>query len=89
MLVQSKKHEIFEEHETNSNNVKACHNFFSPRNATSSNSDSRLLNHPTEALSHSEINVSAIENTSLPLARNQNSIILSFNNKAKREAEII
>ena len=89
VLVQSKKHEIFEEHKTNSNNVKACHNFFSPRNTTSSNSDSRLLNHLGEATSHSENNISAIENTSLPLAWNQNSIILSFNNKAKREAEII
>lgn len=59
-----KKHELSEKHKTNVNNLKACHNFFSPCNATLSNSDSSLLNHPIKP-SHSENNVSVIENTSL------------------------
>ena len=37
----------------------------SPHNATSLNSDSSLLNHPGEVTSHSENNISVIENTSL------------------------
>ena len=66
-----KKHELSEEYKANIN-LKTDHNFFSPRNATSSNSDSILLNHTGEATSHSENNVSVIANTSLQSTRNQN-----------------
>ena len=60
-----------------------------PNTVTSSNSDSSLLNHPREATSHSKNNISVIGNTSLQSTQNQNSIILSFNNKAKVDADII
>ena len=81
-----KKHKLSEEHKTNVNNLKACRNFFSPRNATlfspcnatSLNSDSSLLNYPGEATSHFENNISVFENTSLQSTQNKNSIMLSF-----------
>ena len=63
--------------------------FFSSHNATLSNSDSSLLNHPREQTSHSESNISVIESTSHQSSQNRNSIILLFNNKAKCGAAIL
>ena len=84
-----KKHELSEEHKTNLNNLKADCSFFSPHNTASLNWDSSLLNYPGEATSQSENNVSVIENAFLQSTQNENSIIVSFNNKVKPKAEII
>ena len=84
-----KKHELSEKHKRNVNNLIVCCNFSSPWNTTLLNSESSLVNHPGETRSHCENNVSVIEKTSLQSAQNQSSILLSFNNKAKREAEMI
>ena len=88
VLVHSKNMN-FLKNKRNVNNLIVCCNFFSPWNTTLLNSDSSLVNHPGETRSHCENNVSVIEKTSLQSAQNQSSILLSFNNKAKREAEII
>lgn len=50
--------------------------------------DSSLLNHPGEVTFHIESDVSVIENIFLQSIQNQNSIMLSFDNKAKRKVEI-
>ena len=57
-----KEKELSEEHKTNVNNLKACDNILNPCNATLSNSDSSLWNHPVEAIFYSENNISVIEN---------------------------
>ena len=84
-----KKHELSEDHKTNVNNLKVCHDLCSSNNATLWNSSPSLLHRSGKATSHNEINVSVIENTSLQSTQNQNSVILSFINGAKPEPEII
>lgn len=50
--------------------------------------DSSLLNHPGEVTFHIESDVTVIENIFLQSIQNQNSIMLSFDNKAKRKVKI-
>ena len=70
-------------------NVKTLNsyrNFFNPHNSTSPASDSISSANSSETQSHNNISVSMTRPQS---TQNQSSILLSYNNKAKREAEIV
>ena len=85
-----KKHEKSVEHMANVKTLNSCRNFFNPHNSPASDSISSA--NSSETQSHNNISVSKDQDISMTRpqsTQNQSSILLSYNNKAKREAEIV